>query len=66
MDQMEKVRLDQTKQLKMQDDQMNLSNFFLKKQQYKAIRQNEKKSADQLPFYERLREKSNVLEEQAR
>ena len=66
MDQMEKIRLDKTKLLKMKDDQMNLSSGFQKQQSKLKQKSQEREQASELPFYERLREKSNFLEAKAR
>lgn len=66
MDKMEKIRLDQTKLLKLKDDQMNRTCGFQKQQSRQRKRNQDKEGANELPFYERLREKSNILEAQAR
>lgn len=62
MDQMEKIRLDQTKMIKVRDDQMNRTQGFIKSKNKFAQKNADRQGADQLPFYERLREKSNFLE----
>lgn len=66
MDQLEKIRLDQTKLKKIKDDEINRSKEFEHTNFRKTQRSIEKQGADQIPFYERLRHKSNVLEVEAR
>ena len=46
MDQLEKIRMDQTKLKKVKDDNMNRSNEFDKKQIKKEERNSDKKTAD--------------------
>jgi hypothetical protein len=64
MDQLEKVRFDQSKQLKILDDELNRTNVFFKQQGRAQDREADKKTADQTPFYVRLSEKSKVIEAQ--
>ena len=45
---------------------MNRTCGFQKQQSKQRQRKQDKEGADELPFYERLREKSNILEAQAR
>lgn len=45
---------------------MNRSKEFENMNFYKTQRSIDKKNADQIPFYERLRHKSNILENEAR
>ena len=66
MDQLEKIRLDQTKLKKIQDDEMNRSKEFENSEFKKTQRSLDRQNAGQIPFYERLRQKSDVLETEAR
>jgi hypothetical protein len=64
MDQLEKVRYDQSKQIKKMDDEFNRSNCFFKKQSRMKEKEESQKGADHVPFYARLSEKSKVIEAQ--
>ena len=66
MDQMEKLHNEKIKLKKIQDDNINRNKTMEKQVFKKSERLAEKKEANSVPFYERLREKTEELDKRLR
>lgn len=66
MDQMEKLHNEKIKLKKIQDDNINRNKTMEKQVFKKSERLTEKKEANSVPFYERLREKTEELDKRLR
>ena len=66
MDQLEKIRLETTQQQKRKDDKINNKTFYEISGKKKNERIDQIKSANAVPFYERLRYKDQLLDKSLR
>mmetsp|Transcript_20020 Transcript_20020/g.30798 ORF Transcript_20020/g.30798 Transcript_20020/m.30798 type:complete len:119 (+) Transcript_20020:1308-1664(+) len=66
MDQMEKLHNERIQVKKKQDDKVNIETMYTKQKLKVSEKKKERETSHMVPFYERLREKTEELESQQR